>query len=73
MFIKGPSGTIKKILHLTITQESLFKKKKFTLSYTIPYMRNLKRNDTKELVSKTETDSQRMNLWLPGQKRMGKE
>ena len=30
-------------------------------------MQNLKRNDTKELIYKTETDSQtyRMNLWLP--------
>ena len=31
MFIKGPSGTIEKILHLAITQESLFKKKKIHL------------------------------------------
>ena len=32
--------------------------------YSIPYMGNLKRNDTSEFIS--ETDSQRMNLWLPG-------
>ena len=33
-------------------------------------MWNLKRNDTNELIDKTETDSQtqRMNLWLPGGK-----
>ena len=33
-------------------------------------MKNLKRNDTNELIYKTETDSQtkRMNLWLPGGK-----
>ena len=35
MFIKGPSGTIEKILHLAITQESLFKKKKNS-PYPIP-------------------------------------
>ena len=29
-------------------------------------MRNLKKNDTNELIYKTETDSQRMNFWLPG-------
>ena len=28
------------------------------ISYNIPYMQNLKRNDTNELVYKTETDSQ---------------
>ena len=40
------------------------------ISYDIPYMRNLKKNDTNELIYKTETDSQalRMNLWLPGGK-----
>ena len=34
--------------------------------YDNPYMWNLKRNDTNELIYKTETDSQtwRMNLWL---------
>ena len=34
-------------------------------------MRNLKKNDTNELIYKTETDSQtyRTNLWLPGGKR----
>ena len=37
------------------------------------YMRNLKKNDTNELIYKTETDSQtyRTNLWLPGGKRGG--
>ena len=36
--------------------------------YDIPYMWNLKRNDTNEITSKTERDSQtqRMNLWLLG-------
>ena len=28
------------------------------ISYDNPYMRNLKRNDTNELIYKTETDSQ---------------
>ena len=38
----------------------------------VPYMQNLQRNHTNELIYKTETDSQtqRMNLWLPGE-RMG--
>ena len=38
------------------------------ISYDIAYMRNLKKkNNTNELIYKTETDSQteRMNLWLP--------
>ena len=34
--------------------------------YDTPYMKNLKRNDTNELIYKTETDSQRMNLSLLG-------
>ena len=38
----------------------------------IPYIWNLKRNDTVELIYKTETDSQRRNLWLPGEKDEGK-
>ena len=38
-------------------------------------MQNLKRNDTNELIYKTETDSQtyRMNLWLPGGRMGGKD
>ena len=36
------------------------------MSYGIPYVRNLKRNDTNELTYKTETDSQTLrSLWLP--------
>ena len=38
----------------------------------IPYMWTLKRNDTTELIYKTETDSQRRNLWLPREKDDGK-
>jgi len=40
------------------------------ISYAIPYMRNLKRNDTNELIYKIKTDLQtlRRNLWLPGGK-----
>ena len=36
--------------------------------FDIPCMKNLKRNDTNELIYKTETDSQiqKINLWLPG-------
>ena len=36
------------------------------MSYDIPYLWNVRRNDTNELTYKTETDSQRTNLWLPG-------
>ena len=44
------------------------------ISSDIPYMQNLKRNDTNELINKTETDSRtsRMNLWLPRGKGDGK-
>ena len=37
------------------------------MSYDIPYMWNLKTNDTNELIYKTEADSQpqRRNLWFP--------
>ena len=34
--------------------------------YDTPYTKNLKRNDANELIYKTETDSQRMNLSLLG-------
>ena len=36
-------------------------------------MKNLKKNGTNELIYKTETDSQtqRMNLWLPSRDRSG--
>ena len=39
------------------------------ISYDIPYMQNLKRNDTNELIYNTETDSptQRMNSLLWGE------
>ena len=38
------------------------------IAYDIPYMWNLKRDDTNELIYKTETESQTQgtNLWLPG-------
>ena len=37
------------------------------MSYDIPCMWKLERNDTNELTQKTERDSQtqKMNLWLP--------
>ena len=37
--------------------------------YDIPYMWNLKRNDTNEFIYNTETDSQtwRMSSWLLGE------
>ena len=45
------------------------------ISYEIPYMLNLERNDTNELNYKTEIDSQasRMSLWLPGRKVRGRD
>ena len=36
------------------------------LGFDIPYMQNLKRNDTNELIYKTESDSQRTNLRCHG-------
>ena len=41
---------------------------------SLPYMQNLKHNDTNELISKRETDSQiqRMNLQLLGEKGGGR-
>ena len=40
------------------------------ISYSIPYMWNLKRNYTNELTYKTGTNSQtsRRSSWLPGQR-----
>ena len=45
------------------------------LSYDIPYMQSLKRNDTSGLTDKTETGSQaqRMNLWLLERKGGGRD
>ena len=31
----------------------------------ITYVKNLKNNDTNELIYKTQTDSQKTNTWLP--------
>ena len=42
------------------------------MAYDILYKWNLKRNDTNELIYKTETDSQRTSLWLPMGKGGGK-
>ena len=41
------------------------------ISYDITYMWDLKKNDTNELIYKTEADSQtqKTNLWLPKGKR----
>ena len=40
------------------------------MSYGITYMQNLKKNNTKELIYKTEIDTQtqKTNLWLPKSK-----
>ena len=46
------------------------------MSYDVPYMGNLKRNDTNEFIYKKERDSQtyqRMNLQLPGGRMGGKD
>ena len=40
------------------------------ISYDTTYMWNLK-YDTNELICKAETDTQRINLWLPKGKAMG--
>ena len=41
--------------------------------HDIPHMQNVKRHDTNELIYKPETDqqTQRMNLWLPGEQKAG--
>ena len=43
--------------------------------YHIPYMQNLKRNETNELIFRIETNlqTQRMNLWLPGGRMRGRD
>ena len=45
------------------------------LEIVIPNMKNLKRNDTNELIYETKTDSQtqRMNLWLAAGEEWGEE
>ena len=43
------------------------------ISYDVPFMWNLKRNDTNQLTCKIEKDSQRMNLWLPGGRTRGRD
>ena len=43
------------------------------MSYDIMCMWNLKKNDIKEFIYKTETDSQRMNLWRPGMEDEGRD
>ena len=44
------------------------------IQYHVTYMWKLKKNDTNELINKTETDSQTLktNLWLPKGKGGGK-
>ena len=36
------------------------------LLYDIPYIQNLKRNDTKELIKQKDSHTERMTLQLPG-------
>ena len=36
------------------------------LLYDIPYIQNLKRNDTNELIKQKDSHTERMNLQLPG-------
>ena len=40
--------------------------RKGEILYDIPYMWNLKRNDTNELIKQKQTHRQKMNLWLLG-------
>ena len=50
------------------------KSKRGEISSDTPYKQNLNRNDTNELIYKIEADSQtsRMNYWLPEWKADGK-
>ena len=42
--------------------------------YDIPYMWNLKRNDTVNLLTKQkDSQTQRTNLWLPGRRMRGRD
>ena len=45
--------------------------RKREILYDIPYVQNLKRHDTNELIYKTKADSQWTNLWFPGEKDRG--
>ena len=39
--------------------------------YTIAYIQNLKKNDTNELIYKTDSQTSKTNLWLPKGKGRG--
>ena len=58
-------------LEIIILNEIGLKERQMSqVSYDAAYRGNLKKKDSNELIYKTETDSQtqRMNLWLPGGK-----
>ena len=61
-------------LEMIIPSEVNQTKRNIKQKYAILYTWNLKRNDTYELIYKTETDpqTQRINLWLPAGKGWGK-
>ena len=60
-----PFAATQMVLEIIILSEVKVRERQ--ISYGIAYMWNLKKNETNELIYKTEIDSQtqKANLWLP--------